>query len=242
MIGRYVALSPYVQGWLHDVVGQPDSTIVANWRGVDVTALQPGRPRPALVAQLGIGAGPVLALVGPLEAVGRLDVAVGVLAQLRRSLPETMLLVTGDGPGRARLAGAAQAAGLLDAVVFAAPQSLGPLLDLAHIALVIDPGPNLARPVLEALALAKPLLVVTDRADEEAMAAGVVQQGLNGWVLPAQPAIIAATLGGMLPLTGLLARMGAASRQLAERDFNLARHTQALVPIYQQAVGKPWAD
>jgi hypothetical protein len=145
------------------------------------------------------------------------------------------LLVNDPGDQRAALEHAAQAAGERQRLVIADPDTpIAALLNLSSLALALDPGPNLSAPLLRALALAKPLMIIAAQPAELEMSRMVIQRGLNGWALPPDPRVITATLGGVLPLTGLLERMGRASRQLAERDFDLGHHTELIASAYER--------
>jgi glycosyltransferase involved in cell wall biosynthesis len=239
-IRRYIGLSDYVLAWLRETIHAPADKIAKSWPGLDLHALRSGLPDRRLAARLGLEGGPVIALVGPPVDARRLTLALEMVVQLRRSVPGVALLVTGIVPEeREELEQAAALAGPAVPVAFfdlAAP--LGPPLDLALLALVVAPGPNFSPPALRAMAFAKPLLVVAEQPGEMAMAKGMIQQGLNGWVLPPQPGVIAATLSGVLPLTDLLRSMGTGSRQIAERDFDLHRHILQIEAVYQ-ALTKP---
>jgi glycosyltransferase involved in cell wall biosynthesis len=240
-VRQYVALSDYVRDALKTALGPHPTPITRSLLGVDLEVNDMRAPDRTLADRLRLTGRVVLALIGPLTGDRRLDLAIELLTRLRRSVPDAALLITDTGPQRAALERLVQEAGETRRVVFAdgvAP--LPALLALATVAVIVDPGPNLSIPLLESLACGKPLLVVADTPEEQAMANPFVQQGLNGWVLPGQPAIIAATLSGVLPIGGLLGRMGGVSRQTAERDFDLRRHARQVAAVYE-AVRHPTA-
>ena len=233
-VRHFIALSDYVFAWLRKTVGQPKQAITRSWLGVDLELLQPAPPNPAMAARLQVTGSLVLALVGPLPA-HRSTLVVELIAALRRSEPRATLLITDPGDQRAALEHAAQAAGERQRLVIADPDTpIAALLNLSSLALALDPGPNLSAPLLRALALAKPLVIIAAQPAELEMSRMVIQRGLNGWALPPDPRVITATLGGVLPLTGLLERMGRASRQLAERDFDLRHHTKLIATAYER--------
>lgn len=241
-VGHYIALSDYIRDALKTALGPHTTPVTRTQLGVDLEVNAPHPPDRTLADRLRLTGRVVMVLLGPLDGGRRLEIAIELLTRLRRSVPDIALLITDTGPQRAALERIVQEAGEARRVVFAdgiAPMPA--LLALATVALIIDPGPNLSIPLLESLACGKPLLVVADTPDEQAMANPLVQQGLNGWVLPGQPAIIAATLSGVLPIPGLLGRMGGVSRQTAERDFDLRRHARQVAAIYE-ALLHPTAD
>jgi glycosyltransferase involved in cell wall biosynthesis len=232
-VRHYLAVSDYVREALKTALGPNPVPVTRSLLGVDLEVNEPRAPDRTLADRLRLTDRMVIALIGPLESHRRLEIAVELLTRLRRSVPDVALLITDTGAQRAALERLVQEAGEARRVVFADGVAPIPaLLAFATVALVIDPGPNLSIPLLESLACGKPLLVVADTPEEQAMANPFVQQGLNGWVLPGQPAIIAATLSGVLPIAGLLGRMGAVSRQTAERDFDLRRHARHVAGVY----------
>jgi glycosyltransferase involved in cell wall biosynthesis len=232
-VRHFIALSDYVYAWLRDTVHQPKNHMTRSWLGVDLEALRPAPPNPAMATRLQVAGSMVIALVGPLVNAQRCALAIDLVAALRRSVPQATLLVTDPGPQRAVLEHAAQAAGQQQRLVIVDPETpIAPLLNLASLALTIDPGPNLSAPLLRVLALAKPLMIIAQQPAELEMSRMVIQRGLNGWALPPDLTVITATLGGILPLTGLLERMGRASRQIAERDFDLRRHAHQIETAY----------
>jgi glycosyltransferase involved in cell wall biosynthesis len=236
-VRHFIAVSDYIYTWLRDTIHQPKNRITRSWLGVDLEALRPAPPNPAMAARLQVAGSMVIALVGPLASAQRCALVVKLIAELRRSIPQATLLVTDPGPQGAVLAHAAEAAGERQRLVIADPATpIAPLLNLASLALTIDPGPNLSAPLLRVLALAKPLMIIAEQPAELEMSRMVIQRGLNGWALPPDPKVITATLGGVLPLTGLLERMGRASRQLAERDFDLRHHARQVEAAYHTVI------
>ncbi len=241
-VRHYIALSDYTREVLKTALGTDAAPVTRTLMGVDLEVNDERAPDRALLDRLRLTGRLVIALVGPLDPDRRLEIAVELLTRLRRSVPDIALLVTDTGPQRAALERLVQDAGEARRVVFADGVAPVPaLLALATVALLIDPGPNLNIPMLESLACGKPLLVVADTLEEQTLANPFVQQGLNGWVLPGQAAIIAATLSGVLPIGGLLGRMGAVSRQTAERDFDLRRHARQVAGVYRTVL-HPAAD
>ena len=238
-VRHYIAVSDYTRDALKAVLGPNPVPVTRSLLGVDLEVNEPRPPDRTLTDRLRLDGRVVMALLGPLDGTRRLELAIELLTRLRRSVPDIALLVTDTGPQRAALERLVQEAGEARRVVFADGVAPIPaLLALATVALIIDPGPNLSIPLLESLACGKPLLVVADTPEEQALANPFVQQGLNGWVLPGQPAIIAATLSGVLPIAGLLGRMGAISRQTAERDFDLRRHARQVAAVYETVLNR----
>jgi phosphatidylinositol alpha-1,6-mannosyltransferase len=79
------------------------------------------RPRDAaeLRARLELGARPVLLTIARLVPRKGIDSVLGALAEVRRTIPDVVYVIAGDGPDRPRLEGLARSAGLETSVRFA---------------------------------------------------------------------------------------------------------------------------
>lgn len=93
------------------VSAQTQENLVQNWgvapekinvipNGVDVTLFQQPVDTAVLRAELGLGSAPVLMFVGGFQMWHGLDKLLEALAEIVRTLPQTRLLLVGDGPAR----------------------------------------------------------------------------------------------------------------------------------------------
>lgn len=165
---RCVAISSPLAAHL-EALGVAPERIRVEANGVD---LQRFRPRPAdlpLGSAPGLASaprrGPVLVFAGGFRPWHGLEALVPLMKGLIRRLPESRLLLIGDGPARAGLAAAFQAAGLAAAVAWVGPvpqAELPALLSLADAAVIPPPpaGFDYFCPlkVLEAMAMGLPVL------------------------------------------------------------------------------------
>ena len=91
------------------------------------------------------------------------------------------------------------------------------------------------RVLLEAMALAKPVIATTVGAHPE-----VVEDETTGLLVPpGNPEAIAQALCRLLKDPDLRQRMGRAGRERAERQFSLLRHVQSIERIYRNFLGGP---
>lgn len=85
---------------------------------VDTALFQPGAERLALRKALGLGAGPVVGMASTFQASRRHAVAIAAFAKLRERVPETTLVLLGDGVLEPALRAQVRASGLEGSVKF----------------------------------------------------------------------------------------------------------------------------
>jgi glycosyltransferase involved in cell wall biosynthesis len=153
--------------------------------------------------------------------VGRLSPEKGVLelVEAARGLP---LRVVGDGPLRARVASEG----------FVAPAELGQWYERA--AVVVAPSLREGYGVVarEAMAWARPVVASAVGGLRDA-----VEDGVTGLLVPpGDVGALRAALERLLGDTELRARLGAAAREKAQREFSFVAATAALVAVYREAL------
>ncbi len=199
-------------------------------------------PDPAAARRaLGLGPGPVLIFVGYLSRRTDLDLAIHALARLRPENPPPVLLVVGDGPGRAALEALADALGVGSRVRWVgrvAPEGLGGYLAAADIALYPcrDDAVNRAKCAMK---------LVEYMAAGKAVVAGRVGQNLEYIVDGESGRLVdcedtdefAGAISELLSDPGLRARLGAAARQRIFAEFSWGRLVRVAEQAYRAAVG-----
>jgi glycogen(starch) synthase len=66
-----------------------------------------------------------------------------------------------------------------------------------------------------------------------------VQNGLNGWIVPAgEPAALAAAISGALEDPGRLSEMGEAGRAIVEREFSWQSAARDTIELYERLLGR----
>jgi len=184
---------------------------LAQFNGVVARALY--HP-PALAPDLRSGRySDYLVVVGRLETVKRIDLAIHALA---RSNTRLRLVVVGIGSQRAALEQTARDAGVADRVTFA-----GNLADEALVAVYADALAVVYTPfdedfgyvTLEAFLSAKPVITASDSGGTLEF----VVDGENGFVCAPDPAAIAAALSTLAADPQLAPRLGSAGRNRAQR-------------------------
>jgi glycosyltransferase involved in cell wall biosynthesis len=155
------------------------------WRnGLDMDDLKPATPRQAVAAReaLGItGDRFVLMTACVLLPWKRVDRAIRALPDIRRRLPEALLVVVGDGEERGSLERLARELHVADAVRFegAVPQAdIRRYLWAADVFLSLNDLSNVGNPLLEAMACGKPIVTIDSGATAE-----LVRDGETGLLL-----------------------------------------------------------
>lgn len=181
--------------------------------GLDLGRFRPDGPR----AVLGLaGEGPVIGTVAALRAEKNIARLVEAFALLRGQGAPARLVVAGDGPERAGLEALAARLGVAEAVLFAGhrpdPAALYRAFDIFALSSDTEQMPF---SVLEAMASGLPV-AATDVGDVSAMVASENAP----LVVPKEAAALATALGALAADHALRARLGAANRARAERDFD----------------------
>ncbi|HUS82662.1 MAG TPA: glycosyltransferase family 4 protein [Dehalococcoidia bacterium] len=156
------------------------------WRnGLDMDRLKPAAPRQTVAAREALGIpGDRFALMTACVLLPwkHVDRAVRALAQIRRQLPEALLIVLGDGEERANLEALARELGVADSVRFegAVPHSdVLRYLWAADVFLSLNDLSNVGNPLLEAMACGKPIVTIDNGAT-----ADLIRDAETGLLLP----------------------------------------------------------
>jgi glycogen synthase len=214
-------------------------TVIPN--AVDVSSFRFGVPAsPELQRSLGLEGKTVIGFAGSFYGYEGLHLLVDALAQLRRTRPETVLLLVGGGPQEAALKAQVQAAGLADGVVFtgrvphAEVQRYYELIDVLAY-------PRLPIRLTELVTPLKPL---------EAMAQGrifvasnvgghreLIRHGDTGYLCPAgDSTALAQGLADALADQARWPQMRANARRFVEQERTWAASVARYAEVYRRAL------
>jgi glycosyltransferase involved in cell wall biosynthesis len=169
----------------------------------------------------------VLLAVSRLERQKGLDVAVAALAQVRRSHPDAVLVVLGEGPERGRLTG--------DGVYL--PGRVGDVAAwLKRAELLVHParweGFGLA--LLEAMLSGLPVVATRVSSIPE-----IVAEGETGLLVPPDDAdALAHAIDALLADPERGTRLGAAGLDRARTEFSVQRMARGTLDVYERALGR----
>ena len=159
--------------------------------GVDLEVFSPTRRDPALRERLAPGGGPLLAFAGRLQPEKRPDLAIAVLAALRRQGVAAHLALAGEGPMRRALQAAARGLPVSFLGFLSGRAALGGLLASADLVLAPGPVETFGLAALEALACGTPVVAAASGALPELLVSGA---GLAAGVSAAELAAAARVL------------------------------------------------
>lgn len=233
---RFVALGSY---YADDQIRRwriPAERIALNYIGIDLDAHRVDeRLRAEGRRELGLTHDvAVLGVVARLVPVKGVDRALRVLAALVVRLPDVRLVIVGGGPSEPVLRRMAEDLGLADRVIFTGPRTDTPKLLNAFDAFIqTTHNPLNGISSIEAMAAGKPILTVTRRREDEAMAADTCVDEQNGLFLRIHEIDVTVDrLAETLRDSEKLAAMGRSSRRLAEQRFDIRRHVAVLEQLY----------
>jgi glycosyltransferase involved in cell wall biosynthesis len=169
----------------------------------------------------------VLLAVSRLERQKGLDVAVEALSQVRRNHPDAVLVVLGEGPERARLAGE----GLF------LPGRVGDVaawLERAEVLVHPARWEGFGLALLEAMLSGLPVVATRVSAIPE-----IVVDGETGLLVPPDDAgALAEAIDRVLADPEQAGRLGAAGLVRARSEFSVERMASGTVAVYERALGR----
>lgn len=191
-------------------------------------------------ARCGVDDRPAVGIVATLRDWKGHDQLLDAWTTLRARVPGWQLLVIGDGPRRAHLESRVDAVGLRGDVRFTGNRDDVPDW-LACVDLVALPSygeEGVPQSLMQAAACGLPAVSTTVGAIREA-----VIDGETGLIVPPKdvPAL-AAALQRLMTDPALRARMGAAARSRAEREFGLDRMLDGMERVFAAVAARAAAD
>lgn len=213
--------------------GFPAERTLVHYNGVDLVRFRPGADHEAAT----------ILHVGRLVAKKGTTVLLRAFAAVLNAHPGARLLILGDGPLRTRLERLAGELGVGQSVIFAGARQPDEIAGFMRDAtLLVAPSrtarggdaEGLPNVVVEAMASGLPVVATDHGGIAEAVA-----EGENGFLVAegeAEP--LAGRIGDLLADAALRARMGAAGRRIAEREFGAARWSARLEDHYDALIAR----
>jgi glycosyltransferase involved in cell wall biosynthesis len=213
----------------------PDRVVVVH-NGIDLEAFDRARAAPlqAPVPGLELGADgksrrPAIVLVGNLYPVkGHLDL-VEAVEEIRRRIPDVLVLCAGEGVMRPTLEQQIRARGLKETMVLLGHRLDVPaLLARAHVACLPSHAEGLSNAVIEAMAASLPVVATSVGGNVE-----LVEEAVTGHLVPAhRPAFLADRLSALLAAPDRARKLGSRGRARVEADLTLGAMANKTGDLY----------
>jgi glycosyltransferase involved in cell wall biosynthesis len=203
--------------------------------GIDPAGFVPERPPMATRAALGLlPEARLIGLVGRLTRQKGPDVLIAALPGLVTAWPHLRCLFVGDGVLGQELRRQAEVRAVDSHCVFlGARRDVADLVAVLEVVVLPSRSEGLPFALLEAMALAKPVVATRVGGNSE-----VVDDGRTGLLVPPDdPAALAQALRFLLDHPAEAAEMGRRGRERVVREFSLKQSVGALQELYESAAG-----
>lgn len=225
---RVIAITEALRSFTVERVGLPADKVEVVRYGLDRLPEPWGTGRPL---ELPAGA-PVLLAIARLADQKGLDVAIRALPEIRRSHPETLLVVLGEGPARGALEELDASLGVGDAVLLPGRlPDVAALLERAELLVHPARWEGFGLALLEAMLAARPVVAARVSSIPE-----IVVDGETGLLVPPDdPAALAGAIVRLLGDDELRARLGRAGLERARVEFSVERMARRTIEVYGAA-------
>lgn len=217
MADRIIAVSKWVKGDIakyHIDAGK----IIPVHNGINVGEFRPSAAR-NVRAQYGIGDNPMLLFVGRMITQKGISYLIDAMPLVLKAHPEAKLFLVGRGSLLEGLKSKVASMRLEKSVIFSGYMSeemLKEAYGTCDLFVLPSVWEVLPIAVLEAMSSGKPIVCTDAGGDRE-----MVRDGVNGFVVPMRsPKALAEKINVVLSDADMRSRMGAASRKIAEEEFD----------------------
>jgi len=178
------------------------------------------------------GGDPVVGLVARLTPEKDIHCFLNAAAQLAGRFPAATFRVAGDGPLRAELEELTAELGLTERVDFlGVVHDMRPFFESVDVLAVSSVAEGTPLAIVEAMAAGVPVVATAVGGIPEQ-----VTDGLNGFLVePRNPLALAQRIGSILAEPDVGARLGAAGRERARREFSVEAMTDRIESVYAAA-------
>jgi 1,2-diacylglycerol 3-alpha-glucosyltransferase len=188
--------------------------------------------------RLGVGPeAPILLTVGRMDPEKRLDFIVDAFVKISERHPNGRLVFAGDGSARKGLEEKVAKTSVKERIHFLGMVDRADLPDVFHDATVfLSASTTEVHPisVIEAIASGLPMVAVEDEAFE-----GMIEQGLNGYMVKLDVNEFADTVSDLLADRDKVEQFGRHSAMLSGK-YSIEEQVKALEKLYMEAILQNW--
>lgn len=230
---RIIAVSEWVRGDIAKY-GIDAGKIIPVHNGINVDSFRPSDAK-NVRSQYGIGDDPMLLFVGRMITQKGIPYLIDAMPLILEEHPRAKLLLVGRGSALKGLKAKVAAMGLERSVLFSGYMSeemLKEAYGTCDLFVLPSVWEVLPIAVLEAMSSGKPVVCTDAGGDRE-----MVRDGVNGYVVPMRDSrALAEKVNRVLADPGLRSRMGAASRRIAEEEFDWKLIAARTRQVYEELI------
>lgn len=232
---QIITVSNFHREWALELKIAPLEKIVAIQNGISTERLKVTRPRDQVRAELGVSSEEVL-----IATLGRLAPQKG-LEYLIRAVPYILdqmgnrvrVIIVGEGPLRTELEALVLSIGVNSHVrLIGFRADIADILNAADVIALPSLWEGLSIALLEAMAMAKPIVTTTIGSNRE-----VIEDGKTGLLVPPRdPGALAKAIVSLLADPALAARLGAAAQETFQARFTEERMLNQTWEVYSELI------
>lgn len=235
-VNKIIAVSHELEKYLIDSVKLPPAKINTVINGINTDEFYPRPKSQTLMDEFHItDQSRVVGTVGRLDEVKDQATMLEAFALVHETIPESVLMLVGDGPKRQELSNLAAERNLSDSVIISGNRKDVPeLLNLFDVFVLSSLSEGTSISLLEAMASGVPP-VVTDVGGNPS----VVDDRINGIVIkPKNPPLLAGVITQLLHDGGLRGQFGEAARKKVEDAYSIDTMVEHYKAIYMEQLSK----
>jgi glycosyltransferase involved in cell wall biosynthesis len=234
-VDRFVAVSEVLRKTLTDQHKIPEGKVVKIYNGIEIEEYRPNgkevrSQKSEVRREFGLAKdAPVIGAIGRMVWQKGFEYLIESIPTTIEILPQSKILIVGDGPLRERLEALSKELGVRDNVIFAGFRSdikeILSAVDLLVIPSLLEGFPMIT---LEAMAMAKSIVATNiDGITEQ------ITDGINGILIPPKdPSALAKAVMRVLNDRELARTMGLAAREKVEQEFSVEKMVAETEKVY----------
>ena len=228
---RIVTVSDFQRDWALRVGIGDAEKVISIPNGVPVERAQPRRSRGEVRSELGIGDGFMVLSTGRLAEQKGLEYLIRAARLLRDDMPETRIVLAGDGPLREKLSRLVSDLGVETTVAVLGHRSdVGDLLAASDLVALPSLWEGLSISLLEAMAAGKPVVTTSIGSNREVTDDGEAA----ALVPPKDPEALSAAIRSLAADPSRLQELGTRGQQVQRERYALPRMLDAYMDEYDR--------
>ena len=204
------------------------------YNGVRMERFEGRRDKEETRQELGITTPYMVAMVASVIQSKRYDLFVDVAADLLGKRKDVTFVGVGDGSEMTRILDRIRSRGAVNVKMLGSRRDVEDIVAAADIGVLFTRAEGISNAIIEYMALGKPVLTT----DQAGGSKEIVEDGVSGFILPAEADSIERTLSRLLDDTELRMRLGAKGRRIIEERFTVQKMGEEFLKAYESLTDK----